>query len=96
MNRTTAIILTIVTALFCGLPGVGLMCFAAFGLFGTNMPGFYEQNPGATPQQAWLGASVFVCVGLLLLIIPILVGVFSMRMSKPAEPTFNEPPFSTG
>jgi hypothetical protein len=92
MNRTTAIILTIVTALFCGLPGIGLMCFAGFGMLGTNMPGFYEQNPGATPEQAWLGAGMFICLGLVLLVIPILVGVFSFRMSKPAEPTFNEPP----
>lgn len=92
MNRTTAIILTIVTALFCGLPGVGLMCFAALGLAGSNTPGFYQQNPGSTPQQTWLGAGAFVCVGILLLIIPLLVGIFSFKMSKPVEAAFNESP----
>lgn len=60
MNRTTAIIATIVTALFCGLPGIGLVCFAALGMVGTNLPGFYEENPTATPGQAMLGA-VFSC-----------------------------------
>jgi hypothetical protein len=92
MNRTTAIILTVATALLCGLPGIGLMCFAGLGVLGTNMPGFYEANPGATPQQAWLGAGMFICFGLLLLLIPALVGFFSFRMSKPSEPGINEPP----
>ncbi len=86
MNRTTAITTTIVTALFCGLPGIGLICFAALGMVGTNLPGFYEENPTATPEQAMLGAGIFVCIGLLLLLIPALVGFFTFRMSKKEEP----------
>lgn len=91
MNRTTAVILTVVSALLCGLPGLGLICFAVLGLVGINMPGFYEQNPGATPQQGLLGVGAFVCFGILLLIIPTLVGIFSFKMSKPQEPTINGP-----
>ncbi len=96
MNRTAAIILTVATALLCGLPGIGLMCFAALGMLGTTTPGFYEQRPGSTPQQTLLGAGVFVCMGILLLVIPILVGVFSFKMSKPTGPTLNEPPSTIG
>jgi len=91
MNRTTAIILTIATTLFCGLPGIGLICFAVLGLVGTNMPGFYQQNPNASPGQAWLGAGMFFCVSFILLLIPIVVGVISFRMSKTEEPAIIEP-----
>lgn len=87
MNRTLAIILTLATSLLCGLPGIGLICFAAVGYLGTNLPGFYEENPTATPEQAMIGVVTFVCVGLILLVIPVLVGVFSFRMSKTEEST---------
>lgn len=33
-----------------------------------------------------LGAGIFVCIGLLLLLIPALVGFFTFRMSKKEEP----------
>lgn len=91
MNRTTAIVLTVVSSLLCGLPGIALMCLTALGVLGTNTPGFYEQNPGSTPEQTWLGAGFLVCMSLLLLIIPVIVGVLSFRISKPAEPGINGP-----
>ncbi len=86
MNRTTAIILTTVSALLCGLPGLGLICFGALAAVGINMPGFYEQNPGTTALQGWLGVGIFVCFGILLLIIPTLVGIFSFKMSESQTP----------
>ena len=82
MNRTTAIILTVASALLCGLPGLGLMCFATLGAIGINTPGFYEQHPGSTPQEGWLGIVTIVCFGILLLVIPIIIGVFSFMLSK--------------
>lgn len=87
MNRTTAIVITIISALLCGLPGFGLICFATIGMVGVNMPGFYEQNPTATPEQAWLGAGMFLCLGGVLLVIPVLVGVFSFRFSRKDDET---------
>jgi len=91
MNRTTAFILTLVTALFCGFPGLGLLCFSAVGAIGISRPGYYSLHPESTPQAGWLGVGIFVFFGIVLLVIPILVGVFSFNMSKSPKPDINEP-----
>lgn len=82
MNRTTAIVVTIITALACGIPSLILMCLGVLALFGTQIPEVMAQNPGSTPGEVMLGSGVFLCLGAVLLIIPILVGVFSFRFSK--------------
>jgi len=86
MNRTTAIIATIATSLACGMPAFILMCLGVFALFGTQMPEVMAQNPGSTPQEIAFGAGIFLCFGVVLLFVPILVGVFSFRLSKKDEP----------
>ena len=87
MNRTTAIVATIVTALACGIPSLILICLGVLALSGTQMPEVMAQNPDTTPEQVVLGAGMFLCFGAVLLIIPILVGVFSFRLSKKNETT---------
>ncbi|NJC97250.1 MAG: hypothetical protein FIB03_13105, partial [Anaerolineae bacterium] len=82
MNRTTAMIVTIVSALACGIPSLVLMCLGVLALFGAQVPEVMAQNPGSTPQDVMLGAAMFLCFGGVLLVIPILVGVFSFRLSK--------------
>ena len=89
MNRTMAIILTIVTAVACGLPSIALMCLGGLALMGTQMPEVMAQNPNATPEEVTLGAVMFLCVGAVLLLVPILVGIFSFRFSKKNEPETN-------
>jgi len=86
MNRTTAVIATIVTSLACGIPACILMCFGALALFGAQVPEVMAQNPGSTPQDVAIGAGMFLCFGVVLLFIPVLVGVFSFRLSKQDEP----------
>ncbi|HSO14285.1 MAG TPA: hypothetical protein VLT51_18045 [Anaerolineales bacterium] len=85
MKRTTAIVLTIVTALACGIPSIVLMCLGVLALFGTQMPEVMAQNPASTPEEVMLGSGMLLCFGAVLLIIPILVGVFSFRLSKEEE-----------
>ena len=85
MNRTTAIVATIVTSLACGVPSLILICLGVVALFGTQMPEVMAQNPGSTTEEVILGAGIFLCFGAVLLIIPILVGVFSFRLSKKEE-----------
>lgn len=91
MNRTTAVILTIISALLCGLPGLGLICFSALAVVGINTPGFYGQHPGSTPLQGWIGVGTFICFGIVLLIIPAVIGIFSFNMSKPPKPDLTNP-----
>ncbi|HEY5729140.1 MAG TPA: hypothetical protein VIS72_03760 [Anaerolineales bacterium] len=85
MNRNVAIVVTIVTALACGIPSLILMCLGVLALFGTQMPEVMAQNPGSTAEEVMLGAGMFLCVGAVILIIPILVGIFSFRLSKKEE-----------
>lgn len=85
MNRTTATIVTIVTALACGVPSLLLMCLGALALLGAQMPEVMSQNQGSTPAEVMMGAAMFLCFGAVFLIIPILVGVFTFRLSKQEE-----------
>jgi hypothetical protein len=82
MNRTTAIVATVITSLACGIPSVALLCFGVLALMGTQMPEVMAQNPDTAPGDVVLGAGMFLCLGAVLLIIPLLVGVFSFRLSK--------------
>ncbi len=86
MNRTTAIILTIITALACGVPSCLLICVGVFALLGAQMPEVMAQNPASTPEEVMLGAGILLCVGAVLLIVPIIVGVLTFRFSKKEEP----------
>ena len=90
MNRTVAIVLTIVTILFCGLPGIGLICLGGVAAAGGQSPEILAQA-GANPDDLYLGVAMFLCVGFLLLLIPILVGFFSFRLSKGKTSTSNDP-----
>ena len=82
MQRSTAMIATILTALLCGLPSVILLCMGVLAMFGTQVSEVMAQNPGSTRQDVMLGAGIFFCFGFLLLLIPLLVGFFSFRMSQ--------------
>ena len=81
MTRTTAIIVTALTALICGLPSLLMLCLGAFALLGTQMPEVMAQNPESTPGEVMLGSWMLICFGGVLLAVPILVGFFSFRLS---------------
>lgn len=84
MNRTAAISLSVASAVLCGCPGLVLIVIAAAAAYGSQVPEIMAQNTG-TPQDALLGAGMFLCVGGLLILIPIVVGVISFRFVKPEE-----------
>jgi hypothetical protein len=85
MNRTTAIIVTIVSALACGVPSLILMCLGVAALFGAQSSEIMAQNPGSSTEDVMFGSGMLLCFGAVLLIIPILVGVFSFGLSKKTE-----------
>lgn len=94
MNKTTAIIITVLTSLCCGLPGLGLICFGGMAAMGTQMPEVMANN-ASTPEEVMLGVVMFLCGGLILLVIPVIAGIISFRMIKPEEPAYfgeNVPP----
>jgi len=61
------------------------MCVGVFALVGAQMPEVMAQNP-SSPEEVMLGAGFFLCIGAVLLVIPILVGVLSFKFSKKEEP----------
>lgn len=84
MNRTTAIIVTAASVLLCGCPGFALAALGVMAAFGSQMPEVMAQNAG-TPQEALLGAGMFVCFGGILILIPVVVGMLSLRNARPDD-----------
>ncbi len=84
-KKTTGIIATVVSALLCGCPGLFLCLFGAASALGA---GTFElgQRSGGVPKGVGV---VLLCLGLLLALIPVGVGFFTLR-NKPQEIN-NEP-----
>lgn len=84
MKKTFAIITTILVSLLCGLPGIilagmGLLAFSGALLF----PELVDTNQG-TQQEVLLGSLVLIVPGIILILIPIVVGILTLRKRKPS------------
>jgi len=92
-NRNTGIIATIAAVVLCGCPGLFICIFGAVTATG-NMPFSTEfngiSNSGTLPPTAGF---VMLCLSLILILIPIGVGFFTLR-KKPAVTTEEIPPTS--
>jgi hypothetical protein len=90
VKKTGGIIATILSILLCGLPGVGLAFFGLLGLFGTQIPGTNIQTPKDF-QAALLGGALFIGGGIILMLIPIVVGILTLRNKRANAPAFMTP-----
>ena len=92
-SKTGGIIGTIAAVLLCGCPGLFLCIFGAWGATG-NMPYTTSFNDyyGGGMMPSWFGFAM-LCAALVMIAIPIVVGVMTLRDKKPKEvvPTFDEP-----
>jgi hypothetical protein len=79
MKRNGAIIATILTSLFCGLPGLILAGIGALALLAGG-----SAQKSNTFQDTLLGAVFFIGGGILLILIPVIVGILSFRNKKSA------------
>ena len=89
-SRTGAIIGTIVAVLLCGCPGLAICLGGFITLFGV-MP--YNGSIGSTYYTnvpGWAGAPL-LCLSIILIAIPVIVGVLTLRKKKPAEPVSTPP-----
>lgn len=84
-NRNTGMIATIAAALLCGCPGLFLCLFGAVTAAGQGT--FNEASLSPTVGFA------LICLALLLILIPVGVGFFTLR-KKPAAITEELPPTS--
>ncbi len=77
-NRNTGIIATIVAVLLCGCPGLFLCLFGALTAAGQGT--FNDTSLSPT-----VGISL-LCVALILLLIPVGVGIFTLRKRNDITP----------
>jgi hypothetical protein len=91
-KRTTGIILTIIAVLLCGLPGLAILCFGTLFAAIGSIPGATTDVFGSNDPEAAMGFGLGgVCLGLLLILIPVVVGVLTLRR-RPAPPASYVPP----
>lgn len=90
-KKNTGIIATVVTAILCGCPGLLALCWGALAAVISLIPGADIDIGGSSdPQSALITGIGSLCVGVLFIAIPIVVGVMMLR-KKPAPPVTDEP-----
>lgn len=85
-NRNTGIIATIAAVVLCGCPGLFVCLFGALTAAGQGT--FNEQS--LSPAVGF----VLICLSLILILIPVGVGFFTLRKKPEIEPIDNLPPTS--
>ena len=89
-KKTTGIIATVVTGLLCGCPGLVSLCFGAMYALVSQVPGAQIDMFGSSdPADALTFGIIAVLIGLVMVVIPIVVGVIMLR--RKGEPVSNEP-----
>ena len=84
-KKNTGLIATIATAVLCGCPGLFGLCMGATSLFASFVPGadidvFGSNDPAAATTMGF----VFLCLSVIFIAIPIVVGVVTLR-KKPDD-----------
>lgn len=91
-NKNTGLIATIAAAVLCGCPGLFLCIFGAFAATGTlpyNVTDFNGITQTGTVPTA-VGA-VLLCLALLLILIPVVIGFVTLRKKPQAALPADEP-----
>jgi hypothetical protein len=81
MNRTVAIVITLVTVLCCACPGFGLCLFSVLGLAGVPVTTTLNGSSNTAPMPTGVGIAM-ICGSLILILIPVAVGFFTLRKAK--------------
>ena len=83
MNRNVGIALTIITVLCCACPGLFMCVFG--GLIGAGVPLTTTVGDVSSVQSlpAYYGFGL-ICLSIILILIPIIVGFVTLRSPKPA------------
>lgn len=99
MKRNVAIILTLVAVLLCGCPGLASCVISAYSMtttpdkiieamqnagFDSAMISQMQQSANMTTSM-WVARGFWACLALILIAIPVLVGIFTLRAAKKRE-----------
>ena len=95
-KRTTGIVATIVAVLLCGCPGLFALCFGAISALGSFVPGANINIGGSNdPRSALILGIGALCLGIIFVAIPIVVGFVTLR-NKPGTAVNPPPPQEPG
>jgi hypothetical protein len=86
-KKTTGIVLTVISALLCGCPGL-FICVMGAGIVAGAGTWTFNDQIGSIPSTYGLPIA---CGGILLVIIPIAVGFFMLRRKPDQTGISNEP-----
>ena len=78
MSRTVAIVITVVTVLCCACPGFGLCIAGIMGMAGVPFTTTIGNQTSTEPISTTVAVSL-ICASVILIIIPIAVGFFTLR-----------------
>jgi len=85
-KKTTGIIATVVATLLCGCPGLASLCWGALSAAVSFVPGAQIDMFGSQePRSALYTGIGAVCLGVVFIAIPVVVGVLTLR-DKPGAP----------
>ncbi len=93
-KRSVGIIATVATALICGCPGLFAMCFGLFFAVVGQIPGAdVNVFNSSDPRSALVYGLVALCLGILFVAVPVVVGIVTLRKKPGEEPVVidNEP-----
>jgi hypothetical protein len=83
-RKTTGIIATIVAALLCGCPGLLALFMGVIFAGASQVPGAEVDVFGSSdPQAAMTTGAAMLCLGVIFIAIPVIVGVLTLR-NRPA------------
>ena len=86
-KKTTGLIATIASALLCGCPGLFGLCIGSTSLIASVLPDADIDVFGSNdPASAATMGFVFLCLSVIFIAIPIVVGVVTLRKPKEAAP----------
>jgi len=91
-KKTTGIIATVATGLLCGCPGLFSLCMGAMYAVVSQVPDAQIDMFGSSnPADALTFGIGGICLGIVLVAIPIVVGVLMLRKKQEAAPVSDEP-----
>ncbi len=92
-KRTVGLIATAITAIICGCPGLISLCFGAIFALTGAIPGSNIDINGSSDPAAAIGLGLGgICVGLLLIAIPAVIGFIMLRNRTAAATAIPRPP----
>ena len=91
-KRTAGIIATVAAVVLCGCPGLFSLCWGALAAFVSFVPGANIDIGGSNdPRSALVTGIGALCVGVLFIAIPFVVGYFTLRRRGTEVIDVNEP-----